>query len=232
MFHDSRLLSKSATDRLMKEITDKELNQLIDIIYLFHLEKNQKQLTRFLKRLKALNKKYHTNELRTKVAILVDLLNIEFPDSEQLQFLRTILTANCDVILIGNKVMGFYAPPDQQIVPLPIPIHVINLSTHRILKVEFPGFDQEEIKHWQNLGFDEAVTLPYEHREIKGISVLVVKKLFNSNFSAQEHGFSPAVLIITPKTFYVWREIENSIENKKPIPELDKIIHPYQYFDF
>ena len=204
----------------MKEISDKELNQLTDIIYLFHLEKNRKQLTRFLNRLKALNKKYHTNGLRRKVAILVDLLNIEYPDSEELQFLRGILNANCDVVRSGNKVMGFSAPPDEQIVALPIPIRLINLSTHRILKVEFPGFEKEEIIHWQNRGFDEAVALPYEHREIEGISVLVVKQLLNSNSSAQEHGFSPAVLIITPKTSDVWREVKNSLEKEKPIPEL------------
>ena len=52
----------------MKEIKEKELNQLADIIYLFHLEKNQKQLGRFVNRLKALNKKYSTNELRDIVS--------------------------------------------------------------------------------------------------------------------------------------------------------------------
>ncbi len=201
----------------MKEISDKELNQLTDIIYLFHLEKNQKQLTRFLNRLKALNKKYDTNGLRRNVTILVDLLNIEAPDSEELQFLKTILTANCDVVRIGNKVMGFYAPPDKQIVPLPIPLHVISLSPYRILKVQFPGFKKEEIIHWQNLGFYEAVALPYEHRKIFGISVLVVKQLLSSNSEAKKHGFSPAVLIITPKTSYLWRLVENSIGEEKPI---------------
>ena len=206
----------------MKEISDKELNKLTDIIYLFHLEKNQKQLTRCLNRLKALNNKYDTNGLRRKVSILVDLLNIEYPDSEELQFLRNILTANCDVICRRNKVMGFYAPPAQQIVALPIPIHVIKPfnSTYRILKVQFPGFKKEEIIHWQNLGFYEAVALPYEHREIFGISVLVVKQLLSSNSEAKEHGFCPPILIITPKTFYLWQLVENSIKKEKPSPGL------------
>ena len=69
--------------QFMKEISDKELNKLTELIYLFHQEKNQKQLTRCLNRLKALNNKYDTNGLRTKVAILVDLLNIEYPNSKE-----------------------------------------------------------------------------------------------------------------------------------------------------
>ena len=204
----------------MKEISDKELNKLTDIIYLFHLEKNQKQLTRCLNRLKALNNKYDTNGLRRKVALLVDLLNIEYPDSEELQFIRTILTANCDVVRSGNKVMGFYAPPERQIVPLPIPLDVISLSPYRILKVQLTGFEKEEIIHWQNLGFYEAVALPYEYREIEGIRVLVVKQLSSSNSEAREHGFCPAVLIITPKTSYLWQLVENSIKKEKPNPLL------------
>ena len=218
----------------MKEITDKELNKLADIIYLFHLEKNQKQLTRFLNRLKALNKKYDTNGLRIKLTILVDLLNIEYPDSEQLQFLRTIVTANCDVICWRNKVMGFYAPPEEQIVALPIPLHVIRFSpyTYRLLIVQFPGFEKEEIIHWQNLGFYEAVTLPYEYREIEGIGVLLVKQKRHSNSEAFEHGFSPPVLVITPKTCYLWQLVENSIKKEKPNPSLVKIMGLYQEPDF
>lgn len=204
----------------MKEITEKELNQLADIIHLFQAKKSNKQLQRFLNRLKALNKKYDTNELRKEVNNLIELLNIEESKSSALQSLESLLNINFDVSIIGNKVMGLYLPADRQIVPHPIPIHIINYSNFydskpRILKVDFSGVEPEEIMHWQNLGFDEAVALPYEHREIKGINVLVVKPLLRSNSAAREHGFSPAVMIITPKTSQLWRLVEDSIKLEK-----------------
>ena len=206
----------------MKEISDRELNRLTDIIQLFQLEQNSKQLTRFLNRLKALNKKYDTNQLRRKVTILIDLLIIKSPNSAALKSLRTLLNVNFDVSMIGRKVVGLYASPDQQLVPLPVPIHIINgsiKSRHRVLKVEFPGFEEEEITHWQNLGFYEAISLPYEHREIAGISVLIVKELFRSHSEAREYGFSPAVLVIVPRTIDTWRLVEQSIKKEKSIPE-------------
>lgn len=212
----------------MKEIKEKELNQLADIIYLFHLEKNQKQLGRFINRLKALNKKYSTNELRDIVSTLVNLLTVKYPDSEELEFLRIILNPNCDLIYVGRKVMGFYLPADRQIIPLPIPIHIIDASNYRILRVEFPGFDQEEIRYWRNLGFHWAIPLPYKYREIEGISVLVVEKILNSNSEALEHGFCPPVLIITPIAFDVWSEVEHSIGKEKLIPKLLKSTHRYR----
>ncbi|MEM8723293.1 MAG: hypothetical protein AAGE84_29070 [Cyanobacteria bacterium P01_G01_bin.39] len=103
-----------------------------------------------------------------------------------------------------------------------IPVRIIpgsigstNLDTNTIAKVEFPGFEPEEITYWQNEGFYQAIALPYEHREIKGVSVLVVKPLLRSNSAAQEQGFSPAVMIITPKTSQIWRLVEDSIEMKE-----------------
>lgn len=212
----------------MKEINERELNKLADIINLFHVEKNKKQLERLINRLKALNKKYSTNELRDIVSTLVDLLTVEYPDSEELEFLRIILNPNCDVICIGHKVMGFYLPADQQIVPLPIPIHVIDASKYRILKVEFSRFNEEEIRYWRNLGFDWAIPLPYKYREIEGISVLLVEKISKLNSEALEYGFSPPVLIITPMAFDVWCEIEHSIGKEKLIPKLLQTTHRYR----
>jgi hypothetical protein len=203
----------------MKKITKKELSQLADIIRLVEIEKNNKQLQRFLNRLKALNKKYDTNELRKEVNNLIELVNMKEPISLELRSLKSLLNTNLDVNFIANKVMGLYLPPDKQIVPEPIPIHIIDRSNSneekvrkRVLLVEFPGFEEEERIYWQNLGFYEAVALPYEHRKIKGISVLVVKSsLFGSNSAAREHGFSPAVMTITPKTSQLWRLVEDSL---------------------
>lgn len=204
----------------MKKISKKELGQLADIIRLVETEKNNKQLRRFLNRLKALNKKYDTEELRKEVINLIELVNMNEPMSLDLRSLRSLLNTNLDVNIIGNKVMGLYLPPDQQLVPEPIPIRIIdrsfsNDSKSRVLKVEFPGFEEEEITHWQNLGFYEAVSLPYEHREIKGISVLVVKAFLPSNFAAKEHGFCPAVMVITPSNIQFWCLVEDSIEMKR-----------------
>lgn len=207
----------------MKKISKKELGQLADIIHLFQREKSNKQLQRFLNRLQALNKKYDTNELRKEVSNLIDLLNLEEPKSPALQSLESLLSINLDVSIIGKKVMGLYLPPDKQIVPQPIPIHIINYSNFyesqpRILKVEFPGFEQEEIIHWQNLGFAQAIALPYEHRKVEGINVLVVKPLLRSNSAAQEYGFSPAISITVPEASEVWRLVRESIEKEKLSP--------------
>lgn len=204
----------------MKKITKKELSQLADIIRLVEIERNNKQLRRFLNRLKALNKKYDTNELRKEVYNLIELVNMKDPMSPDLRSLQSLLNTNLDVNFIANKAMGLYLPADQQLVPEPIPIRIIdrsysNDSKLRVLKVEFPGFEEEERIYWQNLGFYEAIALPYEHREIKGISVLLVKPLLRSNSAAGEYGFSPAVMTITPKTSQLWRLIEDSIEMKE-----------------
>lgn len=103
-----------------------------------------------------------------------------------------------------------------------IPVRVIsgsidstNLDTDTIAKVEFPGFEPEEVTYWQNRGFYQAIALPYEHREIEGINVLVVKPLLRSNSAAQKYGFSPAVMIITPKTSEIWRSVRDSIQKDK-----------------
>ena len=205
----------------MKKITKKELSQLADIIRLVEIEQNNKQLQRFLNRLKALNKKYDTNELRKEVYNLIELVNMKEPMSLDLRSLQSLLNTNLDVNFIGNKVMGLYLPPDQQLIPQPIPIRIIdrsysNDSKSRVLKVEFPGFEEEERIYWQNLGFYEAIALPYEHREIKGISVLLVKPLLRSNSAAGEHGFSPAVIAITPTQSQLWRLVEDSIEMNEP----------------
>ena len=102
-----------------------------------------------------------------------------------------------------------------------IPIRIIpgsvdstNLDTNTIALVEFPGFEPEEVAYWQNRGFYQAIALPYEHKEIEGINVLVVKLLLRSNSAAQEHGFSPAVMVITPKTSEIWRSVRKSIQTK------------------
>jgi hypothetical protein len=206
----------------MKKISKKELSQLADIIRLVEIEKSNKQLQRFLNRLKALNKKYDTNELRKEVDNLIELVNMKEPISLELRSLRSLLVTNLDVNFIANKVMGLYLPPEQQLVPEPIPIRIIdrsysNDSKARVLKVEFPGFEEEEIAHWQNLGFYEAIPLPYEHRKIKGISVLVVKPLLRSNSAAKEYGFSPSIITITPETPQLWSLVRDSIEMKESV---------------
>lgn len=206
----------------MKKISKKELGQLAEIIRLVEIEKNNKQLRRFLNRLKALNKKYDTNELRKEVGNLIELVNMKEPMSLDLRSLQSLLKTNLDVNFIANKVMGLYLPSDRQLVPEPIPIRIIdtaytNENKKRVLKVEFPGFEEEEITHWQNLGFYEAISLPYEHREIKGISVLIVKPLLRSNSEAGEHGFCPPVIGLdsTPNPPQLWRLIRDSIRMKK-----------------
>jgi hypothetical protein len=206
----------------MKKISTKELSQLADIIRLVEIEKSNKQLQRFLNRLKALNKKYDTNELRKEVNNLIELVNMKEPMSLDLRFLQSLLKTNLDVDFLGNKVVGFYLPPDQQLIPEPIPIRIIDRSNSneekarmRVLLVEFPGFKEEEIAYWQNLGFYEAIPLPYEHRKIKGISVLVVKPLLRSNSAAKECGFSPSIITITPETPQLWSLVRDSIEMKE-----------------
>ena len=206
----------------MKEISDQEIKKLTDIINAFQLEQNSKQLTRFLNRLKALNNKYDTNQLRRKVTILIDLLIVKSPSSAALKSLKTLLNVKFDVSIIGRKVLGLYAPPAQQLVPLPVPIRIINASIksrHRVLKVEFPAFEEEKTRYWQKMGFYEAISLPYEHREIAGISVLVVRELLPSQHEAAEYGFSPSVIVVVPRAFDVLRLIEQSIYKEKSIPQ-------------
>jgi hypothetical protein len=53
------------------------------------------------------------------------------------------------------------------------------------------------------------------HRKIKDVSVFVVKPLSRSNSAAQEHGFSPAVMIITPTNSQLWSLVQDSIEMKE-----------------
>ena len=218
----------------MKKISKKELGQLAEIIRLVEIEKNNKQLQRFLNRLKALNKKYDTNELRKEVDNLIELVNMKDPMSLDLRFLQSLLKTNLDVDFLGNKVVGFYLPPDQQLIPEPVPIRIIDRSNSneervkmRVLLVEFPGFEEEERIHWQNLGFYEAVALPYEHREIKGISVLLVKPSSRLNSAAREHGFSPAVIAITPTISQLWRLVEDSIEMNEPYDFSSNFSSPY-----
>ena len=206
----------------MKEISDQEINKLTDIINAFQLEQNSKQLTRFLNRLKALNNKYDTNQLRRKVTILIDLLIVKSPSSAALKSLKTLLNAKFDVSIIGRKVLGLYAPPDQQLVPLPVPIRIINASIKskdRVLKVEFPAFEEEKTRYWQKMGFYEAIALPYQYKKISGISVLVVKQLLPSQHEAAEYGFSPPVIVVVPRSFDVWRLVEQSINREKSIPQ-------------
>lgn len=208
----------------MKKISKKELGQLAEIIRLVEIEKNNKQLQRFLNRLKALNKKYDTNELRKEVDNLIELVNMKDPMSLDLRFLQSLLKTNLDVDFLGNKVVGLYLPPDQQLIPEPVPIRIIDRSNSneekvrkRVLLVEFPGFKEEQITYWQNLGFYEAVSLPYEHRIIKGISVLVVKPFLPSNSAAKEYGFSPSIITITPEPPQLWSLIRDSIEMKESV---------------
>lgn len=204
----------------MKKISKKELDQVANIIRLVETERNNKQLMRFLNRLKALNKKYDTNELRKEILNLIELVNLKEPMSPDLRSLRSLLNTSLDVNFIANKVMGLYLPSDRQLVPEPIPIRIIDTSYTNenkqiVLKVEFPGFEESERIHWQDLGFYEAVSLPYEHRKIKGISVLIVKPLLRSNSEAGEHGFCPPVIGITPTPPQLWRLVRDSIEMKK-----------------
>lgn len=204
----------------MKKISKKELDQVAKIIRLVETESNNKQRMRFLNRLKALNKKYDTNELREEILNLIELVNLKEPMSLDLRSLQSLLNTSLDVNFIANKVMGLYLPPDQQLVPEPIPIRIIdrsysNESKARVLKVEFSGFEESERNRWHNLGFQEAVSLPYEHRKIKGISVLIVKPLLRSNSEAGEYGFCPPVIGITPDPSQLWRLVRDSIEMKK-----------------
>jgi hypothetical protein len=208
----------------MKKISKKELSQLADIIRQVEIEKTTKQLRRFLNRLKALNQKYDTNELRKEVNNLIELVNMKEPMSLDLRFLQSLLKTNLDVDFLGNKVVGFYLPPDRQLIPEPIPIRIIDRSNSneekarmRVLLVEFPGFEREEITHWQNLGFYQAIPLPYQYRKIKDVSVFVVKPLSRSNSAAQEHGFSPAVMIITPTNSQLWSLVQDSIDMKESV---------------
>jgi hypothetical protein len=142
--------------------------------------------------------------------------------SLDLRFLQSLLKTNLDVDFLAGKAVGFYLPPDQQLIPEPIPIRIIDHSNSneekvrmRVLKVEFPGFEQEEIAHWRNLGFDQAIPLPYQYRKIKDVSVFVVKPSSRLNSAAQEHGFSPAVMIITPTNSQLWSLVQDSIEMKE-----------------
>lgn len=215
----------------MKEISEKELNKLVEIIYLFHVEKNQKQFRRFINRLKALNKKYKTEQLREKVAILIDLLILEYLESLELKFLKTLLTSNCDVTRVREEVIGFYLPPDQQIVPLPVPIHIVFVSDdQKILIVQFAGLEKEKKICWQNLGFEEAIPLPYQYKKIEDVNALVVKRYVCSQ--AKEYGFSPPVTIIIPRTVDVWREVEDSIKKvKTPAANLMRITGDSWFLD-
>ena len=205
----------------MKEISNKEIDKLTDIIHRFQQEQNSKQLKRFLDRLTALNNKYDTNYLRNKITNLIDELLLESPNSEELAFLKTLLDVNFDVNFVAGKVVGFYAPPDKQLVPLPIPIGMNPYSKpqDRVLKVEFPAFEEEKTRYWQKMGFYEAISLPYQYKEIAGIGVLVVRELLPSQHEAAEHGFSPPVMVVVPRAFDVLRLIEQSIYKEKSIPQ-------------
>lgn len=204
----------------MKEISNKEIDKLTDIIHRFQREQNSKQLKRFLDRLSTLNNKYDTNYLRNKITTLIEELILESPNSEELAFLKTLLDVNFDVNFVVGKVVGFYAPPDEQLVPLPIPIRPFNPhDKSRILRVEFPAFEEEKTRYWQKMGFDEAISLPYQYQEIAGIGVLVVRELLPSQHEAAECGFSPPVMVVVPRAFDVLRLIEQSIYKEKSIPQ-------------
>lgn len=152
----------------MNEINEKKLNKLIEIIYQFQEEKNQKQFLRFINHLKTINKKCDTNELRERLVIILDLISMEFLDSPELNLLKLLLTPNCDVfITVWNKAMGFYLPPDRQITPLPIPINVIYLQDTdiRILEVQFVriSYKKEVRMYWRSMGFYESMSLRYRY---------------------------------------------------------------------
>lgn len=109
-------------------------------------------------------------------------------------------------------------PRSSKVDELAIPVRLIYASinsTNTIMLVEFPGFEPEEVTYWQNLGFYQAIALPYEHRKIEGVNVLVVKPLLRSNCAAQEYGFSPAILVTIPKAAEVWRLVRDSIGKEK-----------------
>jgi hypothetical protein len=109
-------------------------------------------------------------------------------------------------------------PRSRKVDELPIPVRLIYASTNStntITLVEFPGFEPEEVTYWQNLGFYQAIALPYEHRKIAGVNVLVVKPSLRSNSTAQEYGFSPAISVTIPKASEVWRLVRDSIGKEK-----------------